>query len=62
MQIQDWLGQDNMLGQDIWQNKYCNEGESFEQWIDRISGGNEDVAKYIREKKFLFGGRLLSNR
>lgn len=62
MQIQDWLGQDNMLGQDIWQNKYCNEGESFEQWIDRISGGNEDVAKYIREKKFLFGGRILSNR
>ena len=62
MQIQDWLGQDNMLGQDIWQNKYCNEGESFAQWIDRISGGNEDVAKYIREKKFLFGGRILSNR
>ncbi len=62
MQIQDWLGQDNMLGQDIWQNKYCNEGESFDQWIDRISGGNEDVAKYIREKKFLFGGRILSNR
>ena len=62
MQIQDWLGQDNMLGQDIWKNKYCNEGESFEQWIDRISGGNEDVAKYIREKKFLFGGRILSNR
>lgn len=62
MQIQDWLGQDNMLGQDIWQNKYCNEGESFEQWIDHISGGNEDVAKYIREKKFLFGGRILSNR
>ena len=51
-----------MLGQDIWQNKYCNEGESFDQWIDRISGGNEDVAKYIREKKFLFGGRILSNR
>lgn len=62
MQIHDWLGQDNMLGQDIWQNKYCNEGESFDQWIDRISGGNEEVAKYIREKKFLFGGRILSNR
>lgn len=62
MQIQDWLGQDNMLGQDIWQNKYCNEEESFDQWIDRISGDNEEVAKYIREKKFLFGGRILSNR
>ena len=58
----DWLGEDNQLGMDIWQKKYCYEGEDFEHWVDRISGGNEEIGKYIKEKKFLFGGRILSNR
>lgn len=62
MTIEEWLGQENQLGIDIWQKKYCNEKESFENWIDRISGGNEEIGRYIREKKFLFGGRILSNR
>ncbi len=62
MQAQEWLGYDNTLGVDIWQKKYCNHGESFDDWIKRICGGNEEIAKYIREKKFLFGGRILSNR
>ena len=62
MQIHEWLGPDNTLGKDIWQKKYCNEGESFDQWINRICGGNEEIAKYVLEKKFLFGGRILSNR
>lgn len=30
--------------------------------MQRISGGNEEIGKYIKEKKFLFGGRILSNR
>ena len=30
--------------------------------LERISGGNEEIAGYIRQKKFLFGGRILSNR
>ena len=47
---------------DIWTRKYCNEGEDFEAWVQRISGGNEEIGKYIKEKKFLFGGRILSNR
>ncbi len=42
--------------------KYCNEGEDFEAWVQRVSGGNEEIGKYIKEKKFLFGGRILSNR
>lgn len=42
--------------------KYRNEQEDFEGWITRVSGGNEEIAKYIKEKKFLFGGRILSNR
>lgn len=62
MTIEDWLGQENQLGMDIWTKKYCSEGENFEAWIQRISGGNEEIGRYIKEKKFLFGGRILSNR
>lgn len=58
----EWLGEENQLGIDIWQKKYCYEGEDFESWVNRISGGNEEIGQYIKEKKFLFGGRILSNR
>ncbi len=59
---QEWLGEHNQIGIDIWRNKYCSNGESFDQWVDRISGGNKDVAELIKEQKFLFGGRILANR
>ena len=62
MEIGEWLGADNQLGIDIWKHKYCNNGESFEHWLQRISAGNQAVAQLIREKKFLFGGRILANR
>lgn len=62
MHVEEWLGQDNQLGNDIWNNKYRNEGESFDCWLERVSGGNQDVKELILEKKFLFGGRILSNR
>ena len=62
MNVEEWLGSENRLGMDIWNKKYRNEQEDFESWITRISGGNEEIAKYIKEKKFLFGGRILSNR
>lgn len=62
MTVEDWLGEENQLGTDIWTKKYRNEGEDFEAWVQRISGGNEEIGKYIKEKKFLFGGRILSNR
>lgn len=62
MNVQEWLGADNQLGMDIWQRKYCNDGEGFEDWLTRVSGGNEEIAGLVREKKFLFGGRILSNR
>lgn len=58
----EWLGEDNQLGIDIWQKKYCYDGETFDEWVNRVSGGNEEIARYIKEKKFLFGGRILSNR
>lgn len=60
--VQDWLGKDNQLGIDIWCKKYQYNDETFEEWLDRVSGGNEEVKDLIREKKFLFGGRILANR
>lgn len=62
MWVEDWLGKDNKLGCDIWRKKYQHEGETFLQWLDRVSGGNEELKKDILDKKFLFGGRILSNR
>lgn len=62
MTVEEWLGEGNQLGTDIWTKKYCNEGETFDDWLHRVSGGNEEIEGYIREKKFLFGGRILSNR
>jgi ribonucleoside-diphosphate reductase alpha chain len=62
MTVEDWLGKDNQLGLDIWHRKYQHNGETFREWVDRVSGGDKDVAKLIRERKFLFGGRVLANR
>ena len=62
MEIEEWLGGDNQLGIDIWQKKYCYNGETFEHWLDRVSSGDPDIRKMIEEKKFLFGGRILANR
>ena len=62
MQIEEWLGPGNQLGIDIWNKKYCHNGESFDQWLDRVSGGDQDIRRMIAEKKFLFGGRILANR
>lgn len=62
MTVQEWLGKGNQLGQDIWERKYRYENESFDKWIERVSGGNTTIAQLIKEKKFLFGGRILANR
>ena len=61
MTEQEWLG-NNQLSLDIWHNKYQHNGESFEEWLDRVSGNNSEIKRLIREKKFLFGGRILANR
>lgn len=60
MEIEQWLNTE--LGIQIWKRKYCYNNESFEQWLDRVSGGNKDVRQLIKDKKFLFGGRTLTNR
>lgn len=62
MTVEEWLGTDNKLGIDIWHKKYQYNNETFDEWVDRISGGDTSVGNLIREKKFLFGGRILANR
>lgn len=57
----EWLG-NNQLSLDIWNKKYRVDNETFEQWLDRVSGGTEEVKELIRAKKFLFGGRILAGR
>ena len=62
MTLDEWLGHDNQIGKDIWTNKYRFKDETFDEWINRISGGIKNIAELIRQKKFLFGGRILANR
>ena len=60
--LQEWLGEDNQLGIDIWHKKYQHDDESFDEWLDRVSAGDEDIKEEIEAKRFLFGGRILANR
>ena len=60
MEIKDWLKSE--LAIDIWSKKYQYQNESFDGWLDRISNGNDEVRQLIVDKKFLFAGRILSNR
>ena len=62
MNVEQWLGKDNKLGVDIWQRKYRKGNETFDEWLDRVSGGDRRVRDAIKSKRFLFGGRILSNR
>ena len=62
LQVESWLGKDNQIGVDIWERKYRYDHENLEQWFDRVSGGDEDVRQLIKDKKFLFAGRILANR
>ena len=62
MTVEQWLGKDNLLGIDIWMRKYRKNEESFDEWLDRVSGNNEAIKALIIEKKFIPGGRILSNR
>lgn len=61
MTEQEWLG-DNQLSLDIWHKKYQAGDESFDEWINRVSGNNDFIKNLILKKKFLFGGRILANR
>ena len=56
-----WLGESS-LSYDIWNNKYRQDNESFEEWLNRVSNKDTRLKKLIFEKKFIFGGRILANR
>lgn len=62
MTITDWLGEENKIGVDIWEKKYRQDGESFDEWLDRVSDNNPEYRQLMIEKKFLAGGRILANR
>lgn len=62
MTVEEWLGPDNQLGIDIWNKKYRRNNESFDEWLDRVSGKNLAVRGMIERKEFIFGGRILANR
>ncbi|MCM4101100.1 hypothetical protein ND433_12640 [Clostridioides difficile] len=56
----DW--EMNEMQNAIWSNKYRNNNETFNEWLNRVSNGDKEVRRLIQEKKFLFGGRILANR
>lgn len=60
MELNEWLPTE--LGQTIWKTKYQQNDETFDGWLDRVSANDETVRQLIIKKKFLFGGRILSNR
>lgn len=60
MELREWINTD--LAEDIWNKKYKFKNETFDEWLDRVSGGNKELRKLIAERKFLFGGRILANR
>jgi ribonucleoside-diphosphate reductase alpha chain len=61
MDAKEWLN-NNELSYTIWNNKYRYKDENLDEWLDRVSGGNKQVRDLIKDKKFLFGGRILANR
>lgn len=61
MVVEAWLNSEE-LPITIWKNKYRQGDETFEQWLDRVSGGNQCIRRLIKEQKFIFAGRILSNR
>lgn len=61
MTVEEWLNGEE-LPITIWKNKYRQGNESFEQWLNRVSGGNKCIRKLIKDQKFIFAGRILSNR
>ena len=51
--VEQWLGKENTLGIDIWRKKYQCENETFDEWLDRVSGNDSELKKQIIDKKFL---------
>lgn len=50
------------LQRDIYEKKYRFENESFDGFLNRVSGGNNIIKKAIKDKKFMPAGRILAGR
>lgn len=50
------------LQRDIYEKKYRFENESFDEFLTRVSGGNNFIKKAIKDKKFMPAGRILAGR
>ncbi len=50
------------LQRDIYEKKYRYDSETFDQFLDRVSGGNNPIKKAIKNKKFMPAGRILAGR
>lgn len=61
MTIETWLN-NNELSINIFNKKYRYNNESFEEFLDRVSHGYKPIMNLIKDKKFIFGGRILANR
>lgn len=62
MTIQQWLGDDNALGEKIYLGKYRYKDETLDQFFDRVSGGDALLRSLIIDRKLLLGGRTFANR
>lgn len=50
------------LQRDVLYRKYIHSGETFNDFIKRVSNGEPKLEKAIRDRKFLFAGRILDGR
>jgi len=50
------------LQRDIYEKKYRYDSESFDDFLERVSGGNGPIKKGIKDKKFMPAGRILAGR
>ena len=50
------------LQRDIYEQKYKFEEEDFDDFLERVSGGNQAIKKNILNKDFMPAGRILAGR
>jgi len=58
--MENWFSTD--LQRDIWLKKYQHNDESFDEFFERVSGGNKKIKEFMMAKKFLPGGRIIASR
>ena len=58
--MENWFSTD--LQRDIWLKKYQHNEESFDEFFERVSGGNQKIKEFMMAKKFLPGGRIIASR